>query len=150
MNIYLNTSKYIWKLLSVEFSNVLCEQYMTITSPPQYFMPIVWWWWTSMDSVRDCCHIISHFEFSFSPESIFLSLPLCCQPFHLLHHLCHTHPALPICFISFFMASLFHLWPFLFNGSLIFLALALLSFELSPKLPYPLNLSCFTLLRFFF
>lgn len=137
---------FIWTI----YDNYPCS-FILNSHSPQYFIPIVWCWWTSIDSVSDSCHIISHFVFSFSPESILLSLPPCCQPFHLLHlHLCNAHSALPICFIFFFfMASLFHLWPFPFNGSLIFLAPALLSVELSPKLPYPLSLSCFTFLRFF-
>lgn len=43
------------------------------------------------------CHIISVCVFSSSPESIILSLPSCCQPFHL----CHTHSDIPICFHCF-------------------------------------------------
>lgn len=54
--------------------------------------------WFFLDSVHNSCHIISVCVFSSSPESIILSLPSCCQPFHL----CHTHSDIPICF---FIAS---------------------------------------------
>lgn len=52
-----------------------------------------------LDSVHNSCHIISLCVFSSSPESIILSLPSRCQPFHL----CHTHSDIPVCF---FIASL--------------------------------------------
>lgn len=59
-----------------------------------------------LDSVSDSCHIISHYVFSSPLESIVLSLPSCCQPFHLFRlHLCNTHSSLPI-FLIFFIASL--------------------------------------------
>lgn len=105
-----------------------------------------------LDSVSDSCHIISHYVFSSSLGSIVLSLPSCCQPFHLFRsHLCNTHSSLPIFLIFFHCISLFHLWPFLLNGSLIFLALTSLSAELSPpKLPHVSSLSCFTFLICFF
>lgn len=52
------------------------------------------------DSVHNSCHIISVCVFSSSPESIILSLPSCCQPFHL----CHTHSDIPVCFfIAYFL-----------------------------------------------
>lgn len=88
---------FVWTI----YDNYPCS-FILNSHSPQYSIPIVWCWWTSMDSVSDSCHIISHFVFSFSPESILLSLPPCCQPFHLLHlHLCDAHSALPICFFFF-------------------------------------------------
>lgn len=62
-----------------------------------------------LDSVHNSCHIISLCVFSSSPESIILSLPSCCQPFHL----CHAHSDIPVCF---FIASLLCAAPLLTGG----------------------------------
>lgn len=66
-----------------------------------------------LDSVHNSCHIISVCVFSSSPESTILSLPSCCQPFHL----CHTHSDIPVCF---FIAYFLCVTPLLTCGSLVF------------------------------
>lgn len=69
------------------------------------------------DFVHNSCHIIPVCVFSSSPESIILSLPSCCQPFHL----CHTHSDISVCF---FIASFLCVNPLLTSGSLVLYAVS--------------------------
>lgn len=136
-----------------------CGSFILNGQMPQSFSPII-----------PCCrtpwfrqlprytHFISHYVFSSSPESIVLSLPSRSQPFHLFRSHLRGAARSSLFFLShfffllhlsLFLISLFHLWPFLFNGSLIYPALTLLS---SPKLflVSPLSLVWpFSLISFF-
>lgn len=104
--------------------------------------------WLCKRQLPHYTHLISHYVSSSSPESIVLSLPSFSS--FLLTSLPHS------VFLSHFFhcTSLFHLWPFLFIESLIFLALTLLSAKLSsPKLFHLSSFPCLTfliLLIFFF
>lgn len=102
------------------------------------------------DSLCDICYTTHHLSLCIlliSREYLFVTSFL--QP--TFSSFPNTSLPHPLCRIFFHFVSLFHLWPFLFIGSLIFLPLTLLSAELcTSKLLHLASFPCLTFLICFF